>query len=167
MALSNPRKSLLGGIAIMTLAGATAASAQQICFTAFGRSTHFQFASSVPAFKAAGIRNVAGVMFGAGLIPCAGLTHWPLVGAEVSDRQKIVLGFRAMTVAARRCGALDFIVPLSQATLTGPLQVHNDRFDTSNISTLAPAACVPVPLVATQAVPLPEGQKDQFGNGAP
>ena len=70
---------MLGGIAIMTLAGATAASAQQTCFTAFGRSIHYQFASSVPASEAAGIRNVVGVTFGA-LAPCAGLTHWPDVG---------------------------------------------------------------------------------------
>ena len=72
------QKLMLSGIITAALAGATTASAQT-CFTAFGGSIHFQFASSVKAFKAAGIRDAAGVIFGA-LQPCAGLTHWPIVG---------------------------------------------------------------------------------------
>ena len=159
------QKLMVGGIIAATFAGVTTASAQT-CFTAFGGTIHYQFALSVAAFKAPGIRNVAGVTFGA-LSHCAGQTHWPLVGTEVSDREKIVLGFRAMTVDAPGCGAVDYIVSLSPGTLNGPLQLHNDRNNFSNTSTLTPAPCVPVPLLAARAAPVTGGQKDQAGNGGP
>jgi hypothetical protein len=155
------QKLMFSGIIAAALACATTASAQT-CFTAFSGSIHYQFASSARAFQATGTRNVAGVIFGA-LQPCAGLTHWPLVGTEVSDQQTIVLGFRAMTVDAANCGAVDFIIPLSQNTLTGPLQLHNDRTNSSNTDTLIPAPCVSVPLQAAPAA----AEKDKFGNSVP
>jgi hypothetical protein len=156
------RKLILCGVIAVALAGADTASAQT-CFTAFGGSIHFQFSPSVAAFKAPGIRSVAGVTFGA-LAPCAGLTHWPLVGTNVSDREKIVLGFRAMTVDAADCGAVDVIASLRRSNLTGPLQLHNDRNNFSNTNTLTPAPCVAVPAFAASAAPVGAGQKDQTGN---
>ena len=159
------QKLMFSSVIAAVLAGTTTASAQT-CFTAFGGTIHYQFASSVAAFKAIGIRNVAGVTFGA-LSPCAGLTHWPLVGTEVSDKEKIVLGFRAMTVDAPGCGAVDLIVSLSPRTLSGQLQLHNDRNNFSNTTTLTQAPCVPVPLLATRAAPVTGGQKDEAGNSTP
>jgi hypothetical protein len=159
------QKLMLTGVIVAALTGATTASAQT-CFTAFGGSVHYQFAPSVAAFKATGIRNVAGVTFGS-LAPCAGLTHWPLIGTEVSDKEKIVLGFRAMTVDAPGCGAVDLIVSLNQRTLSGQMQLHNDRNNFSNTTTLTHAPCVPVPSLAASAAPVTGGQKDEAGNSTP
>jgi hypothetical protein len=162
--MRSPRrlKVLIAGMTAAALANTAVASAQT-CFTAFGGSIHYQFTASVPAFKAPGTRSLAGVTFGA-LASCAGLTHWPLVATEVSDRQKIVLGFRAMTVAASGCGAVDYIASVSQSALNGPLQLHNDRNNFSNTSTLTPASCAVVPLVATATAAVARGQKDRLGN---
>jgi hypothetical protein len=135
------------------------AARADVCFTAFGGSIHYQFAGTTSAFRAIGTRNLAGVTFGS-LVPCAGLTHWPLVGTEVANGRSIILGFRAMTVDASSCGAVDFIVALNPTRLSGPLQLHNDRTNSSNSSTLVPAACVAPPAVA----PLQPGEEDVNGN---
>ena len=104
-----------------------------------------------------------GVVFGA-LAACAGQTHWPLVGTAVANNKVVVLGFRAMTVDAAGCGAVDEIAALSPTTLSGPFQLHNDRNNFSNTNTLTPAPCVPVPSLAAQAAPAVAGQKDTAGN---
>lgn len=156
------RNALFAGIAAASLAGAGAASAQT-CFTAFGGSVRYQFSPSPAAFKAPGTRNVAGVTFGA-LSACAGQNHWPLIATEIADREKIVLGFRAMTVDAASCGAVDYIVALDPIKLAGPLQLHNDRNNFSNSGTLVSAACSPVPLVAARVAEAQQDRKDQAGN---
>jgi len=69
-------------------------------------------------------------------------------------------------VDAPGCGAVDLIVSLNRLTLSGQLQLHNDRNNFSNTSTLTPAPCVAVPLLANQAAPVASGQKDQAGNSA-
>src|SRR6266478_6079073 len=90
MKLPRQRRLLLAGIAVFPiLAGGTPASAQA-CFTAFGGSVHYQFTLSPATLKAPGIRNVAGVVFGA-LAACAGQTHWPLVGTAVANAKVVVL----------------------------------------------------------------------------
>jgi hypothetical protein len=165
MQLPRRRSLLLAGVAIVPiLAGAGPASAQA-CFTAFGGSVHYQFTLTPAQLKAPGIRNVAGVVFGA-LAACAGQTHWPLVGTAVANSRVVVLGYRAMTVDAAGCGAVDDIAALSPTTLSGPFQLHNDRNNFSNTSTLTPAPCVAVPLLAAEAAPGAAGQKDPAGNSA-
>ena len=77
-----------------------------------------------------------------------------------------MLGYRAMTVDAAGCGAVDEIAALNPSTLSGPFQLHNDRNNFSNTSTLTPAPCAAVPLLANQAAPVASGQKDQAGNSA-
>ena len=136
MKLSRQKKLLTTGIAVLPiLVGGTPALAQA-CFTAFGGSVHYQFSLTPAALRAPGIRNVAGVVFG-GLAPCAGQTHWPLVGTAVANAKVVVLGYRAMTVDAAGCGAVDEIAALSPSTLAGPLQLHNDRNNFSNTRTAA------------------------------
>ena len=163
MTLAKTRKLLLASAAASPIfLGAIPASAQA-CFTAFGGSTHFQFSLSAAALKAPGIRNVSGVVFGA-LAPCAGQTHWPVVGTVVANNRVVVLGYRAMTVDAAGCGAVDEIAVLNPNNLTGPLQLHNDRTNFSNTNTLTPAPCVAVPLLASQAAQVAPGQKDPNGN---
>ncbi len=144
---------------------ASSATAAGTCFTAFGGSVHYQFAEPANSFKTPGIINVSGVTFGA-LSSCAGLTHWPLVGTAVSNGKTTVLAFRAMTVAATGCGAVDEIVSLNSTTLSGALQLHNDRNNFSNTTTLVQAACVSVPLLTAESVtPEAQGKRpDQTGN---
>jgi hypothetical protein len=164
MKLPRQKRVLLAGIAVFPiLAGATPALAQA-CFTAFGGSIQYQF-TVTPTLKAPGIRSTPGVVFGA-LAACAGQTHWPLVGTAVANNRVVVLGFRAMTVDAAGCGAVDEIAALNPTTLSGPFQLHNDRNNFSNTSTLTPAPCVAVPLLAAQAAPPATGQKDPAGNSA-
>jgi hypothetical protein len=165
MKLPRQKRVLLAGIAVFPiLAGATPALAQA-CFTAFGGSIHYQFTLTPAQLKAPGIRSTPGVVFGA-LAACAGQTHWPLVGTAVANNRVVVLGFRAMTVDAAGCGAVDEIAALNPTTLSGPFQLHNDRNNFSNTSTLTPAPCVAVPLLAAQAAPPATGQKDPAGNSA-
>jgi hypothetical protein len=93
-----------------------------------------------------------------------GLTHWSLVGTEVSDQSNIVLGFRAMTIGNSgnpNCGAVDFVASLSQSTLSGPMELYNERFAAGGSDTLTSASCAPVP---TSVEPVTKGQKDQIGN---
>jgi hypothetical protein len=165
MKLSRQNSLLTAAVAVLPVLTAGAPASAQSCFTAFGGSVHYQFTLTPAALKAPGIRNVAGVVFGA-LAACAGQTHWPLVGTVVANPKVAVLGYRAMTVDAAGCGD-DEIAALNPSSLAGPFQLHNDRNNFSNTSTLTPAPCVAVPLLASQAAPTASGQKDQAGNSAP
>jgi hypothetical protein len=138
-------------------------SRADVCFTAFRGSVHYQFAGTTSAFRAIGTRNVAGVSFGAEA-RCAGLTHWPLVGTEVANGRSIVLGFREMQVDVTHCGAVDYIVALNPISLRGPLQLHNDRNNFSNSTTLVPAACLATPGQGSAVAPLQQGERDVGGN---
>jgi hypothetical protein len=149
--------------ATLSLVSMQNAARADVCFTAFGGSIHHQFAGTIAAFRAIGTRNLAGVTFGT-LSSCAGLTHWPLVGTEVANGRSIILGFRAMTVDVTGCGAVDNIVALNPRSLSGPLQLHNDRNNFSNSSTLVPAACVVPPLHGWAVAPLQQGEGDAGGN---
>jgi hypothetical protein len=154
--------SSISGVAM--LAAGPLASAQT-CFTAFGGSVHYQFAISPASMKQPGTKNVAGVVFGA-LAPCAGLTHWPVVGTVTSNEKIVVLGYRAMTVDASGCGAVDQIASLNPGNLNGPLQLHNDRNNFSNTSTLTAGPCVAVPLLVAEAATSEQARKDHAGNSA-
>lgn len=154
-----------GMAALLLIAAAPIADAAEVCFTAFGGSVHYQFKTSTNRLKAVGTKPIAGRVFGA-LAACAGLTQWPITGTAISRSSQIILGFRAMTVDAAACGAVDLIVDLDPATLSGPLQLHNDRNNGSNTSTLVPAACIN-PLALGEAGLLAAGQADVQGNVVP
>lgn len=138
----------------------------EICFTAFGGTVHYQFSLDGCPPSGDGAFSLHGRVFGA-LVPCAGLGQWPVVGTAVVDGAQIVLGFRAMTVDAASCGAVDYIVRLDPATLVGSLQLHNGRNDFSNESTLAPVACARPPAPAGFDRRAPRGGADPQGNPAP
>ena len=74
----------------------------------------------------------------------------------------MILSFRAMTADAPNCGAVDYIVNLNAAGTSGPLQLHNDRANFSNTSTLAQAPCTSP--VLNVAAPLAAGHRDAVGN---
>jgi hypothetical protein len=148
--------------ALLGAAAAIPASAET-CFTAFSGTNHFQFSQSRAAFTTPGQRVVNGVEFGSALFPCAGLKRWPLIGAVQVDHSGAALTFRSMTVDANTCGAVDFIIDLNPTTLTGPLQLHNDRNNFSSTSTLVEAACVTPPPAEAEASEAAPGQ-DVAGN---
>ncbi len=127
---------------------ATPALTAQTCFTAFGGSVHYQFAAPVTAFTARGTRDIPGVLFGA-LSPCAGLSFWGVVGTATNDGTTTVLGLRDETADATGCGAVDVTISLSPSTLSGPLQLYNERTNFGNTSTLQRARCETPPATAT------------------
>lgn len=152
---SSRSSSIVVSVALLALPPAASADT---CFTVFG-STHVQFKETITA---AGYHSLTGVIFG-GLAPCAGLTHWPVVGAAYTESGSIVVAYRAMTVDASGCGAVDNIANLNPTTLSGPLQLHNDRNNFSNTSTLTKSACAaPPPSGGTP--PAHGAGKDSSGN---
>lgn len=130
----------------------------EICFTAFNGKVHYQFSLDGRLPSSDGAFPLQGRVFGA-LISCAGLAQWPVMGTVVVDGDQIVLAFRAMTVDAATCGAIDYIVHLDSATLSGPLQLYNNRKDFSNASTLTLAAC------ANPSALINPSQRSLRGNG--
>lgn len=116
----------------------------EACFTGFDGTVRYQF--SIKGLKPTDkeIGPFQGRVFGA-LVACAGLNQWPLMANAIAAGDRIVLTFRAMTVDAVGCGAVDYLVALDARTLSGPLYLHNARNQFSNTSTLVPAPCVEPP----------------------
>lgn len=158
------RMSVGGMAAILCLSMCPAAWAE-LCFTSFGGTVHLQFATTAVALRAVGTQTFGGRVFGA-LAPCAGLREWPVTATKDSKSGQIILAFRAMTVDAAGCGAVDEIVNLNPRTLSGPLQLHNDRNNFSNTSTLVPAACI-APLSKAAPLALEPKKQDLQGNTVP
>jgi len=156
--MSSKMRTFAALIAASSLIGAQDAAATQTCFTWNSGSTHLQFNS---AFTGSGLHALTGVEFG-GLSPCAGLSHWPVFGTAFTKGNTIVMGFRAETVDADGCGAVDYIVKLALSTMSGPLQLHNDRTDSSNKNRLVPASCTGVPAAVPPLAAGPE--RDAEGN---
>jgi hypothetical protein len=145
-------------VAGLALFATTSLANAETCFTIFGGAVNVQFKQS---FTKQGYHPATGVIFGS-LTGCAGLTHWPVMGAAYTEKNSIVLAFRAETVDAATCGAGDWIANLDPVTLTGPIQLHNDRTNFSNTDTLTSSECVAVP-PAGAAIRRPNG-KDALGN---
>ncbi len=135
------------------------------CFTSFGGTIHFQFVGQPTTFTIAGVRPVAGVVFGQ-LTECAGLQHWPIVGAVTVNATSAVLGVRLMTADKLECSGTDVTANLNTATLSGPAQTFNDRANFGNSTTLVPAACIAAPsnIVAAEGAVQSAG-RDSMGNG--
>jgi len=159
-----PRWLVIGSGVLLCMAMAPLSQAAEVCFTTFGGATHVQLKGTANRLKAAGAKNVSGRIFGSTLAPCAGLNQWPVVGTAVTAGNQVILAFRAMTVDAAACGAVDEIVTLDATTLSGPLQLHNDRNDFSNTTTMVSAPCSN-PL--TEGEPTSLAGEDSNGNVAP
>ncbi len=164
MHIKHTRRLTAAGLGLLASLASTSSFAST-CFTAFSGSTHFQFVGQPTTFTTAGVRPVVGVVFGQ-LGNCAGLSHWPLIGAVTVNATSAVLGFRAMTADAASCGGTDITVNLNPATLSGPMQSFNERASFGNTTTLVPAACIAAPsnVVAAEGAALAAG-RDPMGNG--
>ena len=164
MDIKPARRLTAAGLGLLASLSSTSSFAST-CFTGFGGAVHFQFLGQPTTFTAAGVRPVVGVVFGQ-LARCAGLSHWPLMGAVNVDAAGAVLSFRAMTADAASCGGTDITANLNPATLGGPMQSFNERANFGNSSTLVSAACIAAPSntaafeSADQA-----GGRDSMGNG--
>ena len=126
------------------------------CFTAFGGSVSFVFQKPVTNTTYA----VKGRTFGA-LASCFGLSAWPIVGSSYKSGSNVVVAFRAMTVDAPNCGAVDWITNLSGSPLSGPADLHNDRTNFSNSTTLTQVSCTDVMSKDRK----PPAGRDALGNG--
>jgi hypothetical protein len=103
-----------------------------------------------------------GRVFGS-LSSCDGLVSWPLVGsAHHSKTDGLVVAFRAFTVDANNCGAVDWIGKLSGKPLSGPFQLFNQRTNFGSTGTWTQVKCPTPP--QEQAAP-PAGV-DALGNVA-
>ncbi len=88
---------------------------------------------------------------------------WPIIGTVSVGATQAILAFRSLTVDVATCGAVDNIVSLSLSTMSGTLQLHNDRNNFSNSSSISKTDCTPAP--AFDAAPFAsKGPKDFAGN---
>jgi hypothetical protein len=134
--MSTKRWMAIAAVVSVLCANGSAFAAPQ-CFSVFGGTVTAEFNTPLT-----GNGLVNGRMFGA-LASCAGLTAWPLVGSSYkSATHATVVAFRVFTVDAS-FGAVDWIASLT--SLSGPAQLHNDRNNFSNSTTMTVTAC-PVPL---------------------
>ena len=135
-----------GLAALFCMAMAPLSQAADLCFLTLGNGVEFQFKTTMTRLKAAGEKCLNGRVFGANLADCAGLKQGPVTGTTFTPSTGLItMGFTAGTVDAAGCGAVDYIVTLDPHTLSGSLQLHNDRTNFSTTSTFAPVACAPQP----------------------
>ena len=72
------------------------------------------------------------------------------------------MGYRAETADASECGAVDFTVDLDPSTMTGTLQLYNERTNFGNTDTLTKSKCATVP--PRHVGGASRQGKDAFGN---
>jgi hypothetical protein len=142
------------GFTAAALGAAPLAQAGQTCFSGFSGTVHYNFAASSAKFTTPGTHSMPGIVFGS-LASCAGLSEWPLVGTVTVTSSATILAFRAMTVDASGCGAVDEIVSMPPSTLSGTLQLHNDRNNFSNSTAFSVSTCTAPPAAAAAAAAHP------------
>ena len=131
----NIKRSIAVLVSAALLAPGLAMAAPQ-CFSPFS-GVYIRFEQ--PVTDSAVARN--GRVFGA-LSSCAGLSSWPVVGNSYhSKTDGLVVAFRAFTVDAGNCGAVDWIGTLSGKPLSGPFQLFNQRTNFGNSGTWTQVTC--------------------------
>ena len=129
------RQSIVVLVGAALLAPGLAVAAPQ-CFSPFG-GVYIRFEQPVTDSTVA--RN--GRVWGS-LASCAGLSSWPVVGSSYrSKTDGLVVAFRAFTVDANSCGAIDWIGTLSGKPLSGRFQLFNQRTNFGNSGTWTQVAC--------------------------
>lgn len=92
---------------------------------------------------------------------CDGLVSWPVIGASHrSKKDGLTLAYRAMTVDANTCGAVDFIGTLKGTPLSGPFQLFNQRTNFGSSGTWTQITCPSPP----EDGAMPPAGVDPFGN---
>jgi hypothetical protein len=122
-------------LSALVLSPSLALAAPQ-CFQPF-TGVYIRFEQPVTSTEAA----LTGRVWGA-LSSCDGLVSWPVVGSShFSKTDGLTIAFRAFTVDATVCGAVDYIGTLSGTPLTGPFQLFNQRTNFGNTGTWTEVAC--------------------------
>ena len=141
--------------AVLLAPGFSVAAPQ--CFQVFS-GVYVRFEQPVTNYETA----KKGRTWGA-LSSCDGLVSWPVIGSShFSKTDGLTLAYRAMTVDANNCGAVDFIGTLSGKPLSGPFQLFNQRTNFGGTGTWTEITCPKPPRVGAQ---LPSGV-DPLGNAA-
>jgi hypothetical protein len=97
------------------------------------------------------------------LSPCDGLVSWPVVGSSHrSKKDGLTLAYRAFTVDANTCGAVDFIGTLKGNPLSGPFELFNQRTNFGSSGTWTEITCPTPPEKGAQ----PPAGVDALGNVA-
>src|SRR5579872_2116339 len=131
----NIQRSMAVFVGALLLAPGLAMAAPQ-CFSPFS-GVYVRFEQ--PVTDSAVARN--GRVWGA-LSSCAGLSSWPVVGNSYhSKKDGLVVAFRAFTVDANTCGAVDYIGTMSGKPLSGPFQLFNQRSNFGNSGTWTQVTC--------------------------
>jgi hypothetical protein len=150
------KRSIAVLVGVLLVAPSVVLAAPQ-CFQPFS-GVYIRFEKPVTDSSVA--RN--GRVFGA-LSSCAGLSSWPVVGNSYhSKTDGLVVAFRAFTVDANNCGAVDWIGTLSGQPLSGPFQLFNQRTNFGNSGTWTQVTC---PTPPRHGAKLPAGV-DALGNFA-
>jgi len=150
------KRSIAAIVGALLLAPGMALAAPQ-CFQPFS-GIFIRFEQPVTTSTVA--RN--GRVWGA-LSSCAGLSSWPVVGNSYhSKTDGLVLAFRAFTVDANTCGAVDFIGTLKGKPLSGPFQLFNQRTNSGSSGTWTQITCPAPP----EERALPPAGVDALGNFA-
>jgi hypothetical protein len=129
------KRSLAAIVGALLLAPGMALAAPQ-CFQPFS-GVYIRFEQPLTSTATAQHGRVFGALSG-----CAGLVSWPVVGS--SHRSKtdgLVVAFRAFTVDANNCGAVDWIGTLKGKPLSGPFQLFNQRTNFGNSGTWTQVSC--------------------------
>lgn len=150
------QRSIAVVIGVALLSPCMAMAAPQ-CFQLFS-GVYVRFSQPVTAAATA----KKGRTWGA-LSSCAGLSSWPVVGSSyLSKTDGIVLAYRAFTVDANTCGAVDFIGTLSGKPLSGPFQLFNQRTNSGSSGTWTEIQCPTPPKTLAE----PPAGIDALGNVA-
>jgi hypothetical protein len=131
-------------VSVALLAPSLALAAPQ-CFQPFS-GVYVRFEQPVTTTTTAQHGRVWGALSG-----CAGLSSWPVVGS--SHRSKtdgLVIAFRAFTVDANNCGAVDYIGTLKGKPLSGPFQLFNQRTNFGTSGTWTQVTCPAPPEMREQ-----------------
>jgi hypothetical protein len=148
------KQSIMVLVGIALLAPGLAMAKPQ-CFSPFS-GVYIRFEQPVTDSTVA--RN--GRVFGS-LASCAGLASWPVVGNSYrSKTDGLVVAFRAFTVDANSCGAVDYVGTLKGKPLSGPFQLFNQRTNFGNSGTWTQVTCPTPPEEGSK----PPAGVDALGN---
>jgi hypothetical protein len=141
-------------VGVVLLAPGLALAAPQ-CFQVF-TGVYVRFEQPITSTETA----QEGRTWGA-LSSCDGLVSWPVIGSSHrSKKDGLTLAYRAMTLDATNCGAVDYIGTLKGTPLSGPFQLWNQRTNFGNTGTWTQITC---PAPPEQGAKPPAGV-DALGN---
>jgi hypothetical protein len=141
-------------VGVVLLAPGLAQAAPQ-CFQVFS-GVYVRFEQAIGDTDTAETGRTWGALSG-----CDGLVSWPVIGSSHhSKTDGLTLAYRAMTVDANTCGAVDFIGTLSGKPLSGPFQLFNQRTNFGSSGTWTQITCPKPPKNGSK---LPSGV-DALGN---